>query len=99
MRPKYLTLSALLLTSAGFALSAGSAHAAAVDFCKSEDGCADAETVFIENNASATVTSVNITQEQGAASCQKVKKTVSRNSAGGIDFQPGQSFRDRKSVV
>lgn len=93
MRPKYLNLSALLLTSAGLALSAGSAHAAAVDFCISEDGCAEAETVYIENNAAATVTSVNITQEQGAASCQKVKKTVSRNSAGGIDFQPGQSFR------
>ena len=93
MRPKYLNLSALLLTAAGFALIVGSAHAAAVDFCTSEDGCADAETVFIENNAAATVTSVNITQEKSAASCEKVKKTVSRNVAGGTGMDPGQTFR------
>lgn len=93
MSPKYLNLSAVLLASAGFALTAGSAHAAAVDFCNSEDGCSDALTVYIENNASVTVTSVNITQEKGDASCQKVKKNVSRNSAGGTGIEPGQSFR------
>ncbi|MEL6829388.1 MAG: hypothetical protein AAFO63_04555 [Pseudomonadota bacterium] len=93
MRSKYLTLSALLLSSAGFALTAGSAHAAAASFCKSEDGCTTDYTVYVENNASVTVTSVNITQEQGDSSCKKVKKKVSRNMAGGTGIDPGESYR------
>lgn len=90
MSSKHLILSTILLNSAGFALSTGTAHAAAANFCNGEETCT---TAYIENNASATVTSVNITQEQGDASCEKVKKTVSRNSAGGTGIDPGQSFR------
>ncbi len=93
MRTKYQTLLAILLTAAGFSLSAGSAHAAAANFCNAEDGCATDYTVYVDNNASVTVTSVNITQEKGDASCENVKKTVSRYVAGGIGLDPGQTFR------
>lgn len=83
----------LLTLSAVLTVFAGSAHAAAANFCNAEDGCTTDFTVYVENNASVTVTSVNITQEKGAASCEKVKKTVSRNVAGGTGMDPGQTFR------
>ena len=76
---------------AGFGLSAGSAFADAANFCVAGDACT---TVYVENNASVTVLSVNITQEQGDGSCDGgVKKMVTRNRAGGTNIDPGQAFR------
>ena len=75
---------AILVTTA----LAGVAHGESASFCNiDEDGCVQAR---VENIASATVTSVNITQEQGDKSCEGgVKKSISQNLAGGTNLTPG----------
>lgn len=92
MRPKFLNPSAFLLASAGFALSAGSAHAAAADFCQlDEPNCVK---LYVKNVSSTTVKSVKITQEQGDKSCQAgVTKTIKQNLTGGTDVAPGEKVK------
>lgn len=60
------------------------------DFCTAQTECFYA---FVENDASATVTSVNITQQDGKQSCDKVEKTIKQNLAGGTGIDPGQSAK------
>ncbi|MEL7040392.1 MAG: hypothetical protein AAGL90_02640 [Pseudomonadota bacterium] len=60
------------------------------DFCSNETECFYA---FVDNEASVTVTSVNITQQDGKQSCAKVEKTVKQNLAGGTGMDPGQNAK------
>jgi len=84
---KHLSAASVLATC----LVAGPAAADAVSFCAAGDECT---TFYVENSASATVLSVNITQEQGDSSCEGgLKKTVTRDLAGGTSLDPGQSFK------
>lgn len=89
MSPKNLTLSALMLASAGFVLSAGSAHAEGASFCQlAERNCIK---LYAKNVSSATVKSVALTQEQGDKSCEAgLKKTIKKNLSGGTDIAPGE---------
>lgn len=70
--------------------SAGPAAAELPDFCSDEDQCVYA---FVENKASATVTSVKIKQQSGPNDCVSgEEKTISGNLAGGTPGFPGEGI-------
>ncbi|MEM9572425.1 MAG: hypothetical protein AAF996_13255 [Pseudomonadota bacterium] len=68
-----------------------SAHASEVDFCKEgEGGCLKA---WVENQSSALVTSVDITEQYGADTCNGgLKLTQESNMVGGGGLSEGASF-------
>ncbi|MEM9572427.1 MAG: hypothetical protein AAF996_13265 [Pseudomonadota bacterium] len=70
--------------------TAATAAADAVNFCTTATNC---KTIYVQNNAAVTVKKVNITQQKGDDSCESgLKKTVSRDMAGGTGIIKGQSY-------
>ena len=85
------------LVATYFIAATNPASAEAASFCANLNTC---KNVYVENNASVTVLAVNITQEQGDSSCEGgVKKTVSRDLAGGTGIDPGQSFKFSANAI
>jgi len=81
-------VSRLSIIGAVFAASAGVATADLPNFCTDDDQCVE---VYVQNKASATVTSVKIKQQSGPNSCQSgEEKTISGNLAGGTPGFPGE---------
>ena len=68
--------------------STGQAFADLPNFCKDQDQCVE---VYVQNKASATVTSVKIKQQSGPNNCESgEEKTISGNLAGGTPGFPGE---------
>lgn len=81
-------ISIVLLTSLVFATPTLSAAAEGAAFCDiAESNCVKA---YLENVASVTVKSTNITEQQGADFCTSGKKTISKNLTGGTKLTPGE---------
>ncbi|MEM9572426.1 MAG: hypothetical protein AAF996_13260 [Pseudomonadota bacterium] len=80
--------SILILSGVAFALPMLSAAAEGAAFCEyGENHCVRA---YLENVASVTVKSTNITEQEGADFCTSGKKTVSKNLTGGTKLTPGE---------
>lgn len=81
-------VSRLSIIGAVFAASAGAAAADLPNFCTDDDQCVE---VYVQNKASATVTSVKIKQQSGPNNCESgEEKTISGNLAGGTPGFPGE---------
>ena len=85
-----LGCSALLTVSVLAALPANAERTVRADFCTTQTECFYA---FVENDASVTVTSVNITQQDGTQSCDREEKTIKQDLAGGTGMDPGQNAK------
>mgnify|MGYP001794449408 FL=1 len=83
--------SKFLLAAMTAGAAAVSAHASEVDFCQyGEGGCTK---VWIENESSALVKSVDITEQHGDDSCNGgFKLTQESNKVGGGGLSEGASF-------